>query len=57
MKNFQTISEIISLQFTVFPHKFDSTQINQNRISCMVNFVYELHNEFTNNLRLRILGN
>ena len=34
-----TINNIISLQFTAFPCKFDSPQVNRNLASSMINSV------------------
>ena len=52
MKNFQTISDMTFLPFTVFPGKFNSPQVKRNLNSSITNFVYELPND----IRLGILG-
>ena len=60
MKSFQTVNDIIFLQFTVFPNKFSLAKtilIWQNLISSIANLVYELPHELPNNLRLTTLGN
>ena len=44
MKNFQTISDITFLLFTVFPRKFNSLQVIPSLNSSITNFVYELPN-------------
>ena len=51
------IMAIIFWQFTVFPCKFDSTQVKQILISSTINFVHELPHMLPNNLILRKLGN
>ena len=37
-------------------YRFDSSQVKQDLISSIINFVYELPHELPNDLRLRILG-
>ena len=51
MNNFQTISDITFLLFTVFPRKFNSLQVIPSLNSSITNFVYES----PNHLRLAIL--
>ena len=53
------IRDTISLQFPVFPWKFDLLQVKQNLIYCMISSVYKFSRELPNNLRFRImkLGN
>ena len=51
-----TIGDKIFWQFTVFLCKFGSSQVQQNMISSIIKFVYELPHKLSNGLRLRILG-
>ena len=37
-------------------YRFDSSQVKQDLVSSIINFVYELPHELPNYLRLRILG-
>ena len=57
MKNFQTISGIIFVPFTVFPCKVNSPQVKRSLKSTITNFVYEVPRELRNSLRIRIFGN
>ena len=43
--------------FIMFFYRPDEAQVKRNVISCTKNVVYELPDELTNDLRLRILGN
>ena len=51
-----TISDIIFLQFTVFPCKADLSQVKRNLKFSIINYVYKLPHELPNDLRLRIFG-
>ena len=42
-------------QFTLFQHRFDSTQVKRNLRSSIIDFVTKLPHELPNDLRLRIL--
>ena len=56
MEIFQATMFILSWQFTVFQYKFDWSQVKWDMIASILDFVSELPHEFTNNLKLRILG-
>ena len=47
-KNFQTISDIIYLQFTVFKWKFDSPKVKRILIFSTISFVYKFRHEAPN---------
>ena len=47
MKNIQKICNMVSLQLTVFPCKFDLPQ-KRNLMPCIINFVFKLYHELPN---------
>ena len=47
MKNIQKICDMVSLQLTVFPCKFDLPQ-KRNLMPCIINFVFKLYHELPN---------
>ena len=51
-----TMLTVIIRQFTVFPFRFDSPQLNGDLISSIINFTQTVH-ELPSDLRLRILQN
>ena len=57
MKNFQTISNIISLQFSVFPENFDYSQVKIYLVFSIKNYVYDFPHELPNKLILMTLRN
>ena len=52
-----TISDIISLQFSVFLRKCNLPQVTQYLISYMVNSVYDFTDKLLDHLKLSTLGN
>ena len=47
MKNIQKICDMVSLQLTVFPCKFDLPQ-KRNLMPCIINFVFKFYHELPN---------
>ena len=48
---------IIFWNITIFEYRSDSPQVKRNFIPSIANLVHELPHEYSNDLRLRILGN
>ena len=52
-----TVLVIIFWNFTMFYERSESPQVKENLISSITNLIYELPHEFSNDLKLTILGN
>ena len=52
-----TVLVIIFWNFTMFYERSESPQVKENLTSSITNLIYELPHEFSNDLKLTILGN
>ena len=52
-----TVLVIIFWNFAMFYERSESPQVKENLISSITNLIYELPHEFSNDLKLTILGN
>ena len=52
-----TVLVTIFWNFSMFYERSESPQVKENLISSITNLIYELPHEFSNDLKLTILGN